>query len=45
MRAVFPLLFLGSSVGNLNENDLQGLMYLHGWFPVGGTVWKGLGPS
>ena len=32
-----------SGCGGLNENGLQGLIYLTIWSPTGGTLWGGLG--
>ena len=28
---------------NVDENSLHSIMHLSVWFPVGGTVWEGLG--
>ena len=43
-----PALFSSISMvtyncGGLDENAPLRLMYLNSWFPVGGTVWEGLG--
>ena len=41
--ATSQTLFSEATCAGLDDNGLCRFVYLNTWFPVGGTVWEGLG--